>query len=449
MDERSEVRSRTPRWSAALVAGVLLLGSTGVAQGLEDDGEPVLVRAAAMGAGSHFIFSRPGSAPVEPPIDARFGAAGGSLDQLAGNAFGFASSFYPGDTPATPGSLLPLLGFPVGGQIFPSDHPVRKNYDGLAGLIPPWPMATQGSYPGDPGRRVDLLADVTGNIPAPLPVEFLGMTQETTVDELLVVAETNIERLTVSGLSGLNPEFEPLTAQLEQMTKSFAGDRPGVRGSSFTLQGLNSRYRIVNEGARATGTSEVVVREVDVFGGLFEFFRVRSHATHQATAEGVRLVNYGTEVGMARILGLEVTFDDKGAVLADRRVPPDQRDAFQAAIDEFLSRSPFRVRATGATVAGTHVTGSAFTFTFDAQEPALPGISPIGRHTRITWLVGAIDADMEAFLSPSTLGTGGGQADDVLAGGEADVPVSLSGSASVNGPRPAEERPAPTKGATP
>jgi hypothetical protein len=441
MNRRAAIRAG----AHAVLAAALVLGPVATAEGLGDGGGPLTVRAAAMGVGSQFVFSRPGSAPVEPPIDGRFGAAGGSLDQLAGNAFGFASSFYPGDTPATPGSVIPLLGFPIGGQIFPADHPIRKEYDAMAGFIPPWPMATHGSYPGDPGRRVDLLADVTGNIPAPLPTEIQGMTQETTVDELLVVAETNIDRLTVSGMTGLNPEFEPLTAQFEQMTKPFRGDRPGVRGSSFTLRGLNSLYRMVNEGPRARSTSEVTVGEVSVLGGLFEFFRVRAHATHEATAAGVKLLGYGTEVGLARILGLEVTFDDKGAVLTDRRVPPDQRDAFQAALDQFLRLSPFRVKATAATVKGTRVTGSAFTFSFDGQEPTLPGISPIGRRTRITWTVGSIDADMEVFSPPASPPFA---ETDGPSGGPGKTAVSLPGTALLSdGGR--ERASAPSKPPTP
>ena len=427
------------RWRPArlMVAAGLTLGITAGSSGLaagQAEGAAIRARGSAMATGARFVFSRPGSAPVEPPIDARFGAAGGSLDEASDNAYGFASSFYPGDTPATPGSVIPLLGFPIGGQIFPAEHPVRKSYDSLPGLIPPWPMVTQGSYPGDPGRRVDLLQDVTGTIPAPLPTSFAGMTQETTVDKNLVVAATTIDTMTMTGLTGLNPGFAPLAAQLAAVTKPYAGGQPGVGGDSLTARGLNSTYKILSEGARVRSSSEIVVREIDLAGGLLQFFRVRSFATHEGTAQGVRVVSHGTEVGLAKVLGLEVTFDDRGAVLADRRIPPDERDAVEKVINAVLSQSPFSVRATNAKVDGTRVTETALTVVFEGQEPVIPGMSFLGRHTKITLEFGSLDADLSVSAVPPAL-PGPSAEGGVLAGPPAPAMLDFAtGAAAVSIP---------------
>ena len=82
------------------------------------------VRASGFAQGINVIFSRPGSAPVDPIMDLQLGSALGRLDQTTGDVGGFSSAVYPGNFMAGAKNLLPLLGFPVLGQIFPADHPV-------------------------------------------------------------------------------------------------------------------------------------------------------------------------------------------------------------------------------------------------------------------------------------------------------------------------------------
>jgi hypothetical protein len=409
-------RRRVLRVGAAVGATVLLAGS-GLAQGQGiGTGPEVRVRGAAMGIGAHFVFSRPGSAPMEPVFDVSFGTAGGGHDQLSNQNFGFASSFYPGNTPATPGSLLGLVGFPVGGQILPPEHPIYQGYNSVPGVIPPWPLATQGSYPGNPGRRVDLLSDVTGTIPAPLPADIGGMTQETVVDEDVVTAVTNVERLAVSSVGGLNPEFEPLVAQLEAMTKPYTGGGAGVRGHSFTLKGLNARYESVTTGDAARSTAEVTVREVEVLGGLLEFFRVRSLAEYAGGPEGAKLTNHTAEIGLAKVLGLEVTFDDKGMKLADRRIPASQEAAVSRLLEQILTQAGFKVETAKAKIDGNRVEEVALRIVMAEQEPTLPGATFLGRKTTVIFEVGALTSNFETLE-----GFGGGSEDFGFETGDGDA----------------------------
>lgn len=389
------------RLGAALSATVVLasagLASAGLAQGVESGTGSIRVRGAAMGLGAHFVFSRPGTAPMEPVFDVSFGTAGGSHDQLSDQNSGFAASFYPGAVPSTPGSVLGLAGFPIGGQIFPSEHPISQGYQSLPGLIPPWPLATQGSYPGSPGRRVDLLSDVTGTIPAPLPTDFQGMTQETVVDQDVVAARTNIERVGVTSPGGMTPELEPLIAQLDQATKAYTGGGAGVRGNSFTLKGLNARYESVNTGQTARSTTEVTVREVDVFGGLLNFYRVRSLAEYAGDAKGAKLTAHTAEVGLARMLGLEVTFDDSGVKLTDKRIPTSQGAAVTKQLEEILTRAGFKVQTTAARIEGNKVDEVALRFVMSEQEGQVPGTTFFGRRTTVTFEVGALGSNFETL----------------------------------------------------
>lgn len=414
------------RWrlkvGAAVSTGVVL-ASSGLAQGVESGGGTVRVRGAAMGLGAHFVWSRPGTVPLEPMFDVSFGAAGGAQDQLTNQNSGFAASFYPGATPATPGSVLGLVGFPIGGQVLPPEHPISQGYRSIPGLIPPWPLATQGSYPGDPGRRVDMLSDITGTIPAPLPTDFQGMTQETVVDQDVVTATTNIDRLAVTSLGGLNPELEPIVAQLDAVTKPYTGGGAGVRGNSFTLKGLNSRYESVNTGPTARSTAEVTVREVNLFGGLLEFFRVRSLTEYAGDGHGAKLTAQTTEVGMAKMLGLEVTFDDRGVKLADKRIPASQGAAVTGLLNQILDRAGFKVQTTTAEVEGNHVDEVALRIVMAEQEPTLPGFTFLGRKTTITFDVGALGSNFDTL--PGSPAAGEPIGSDSGDSGGADLGVSL------------------------
>jgi hypothetical protein len=401
----------------AALSATVVLACSGLAHGVESGTGSIRVRGAAMGLGAHFVFSRPGSAPMEPVFDVSFGTAGGSHDQLSDQNSGFAASFYPGAVPATPGSVLGLAGFPIGGQIFPSDHPISQGYQSLPGLIPPWPLATQGSYPGDPGRRVDLLSDVTGTIPAPLPTDFQGMTQETVVDQDVVSAKTNIERIAVTSLGGMTPEIEPLIAQLDKATKAYTGGGAGVRGNSFTLKGLNARYESVNTGQTARSTAEVTVREVDIFGGLLNFFRVRSLAEYAGDARGAKLTAHTAEVGLARMLGLEVTFDDRGVRLTDRRIPTSQGAAITGQLEKILTLAGFKVQTTRARVEGNKVDEVALRFVMSEQEGQVPGTTFFGRKTTVTFEIGALGSNFETL--PGSPEPEGGFGAEPIGGGPA------------------------------
>jgi hypothetical protein len=418
-DTGSAVRSPR-RWRlrlGAALSATVVLASSGLAQGIEIGTESIRVRGAAMGLGAHFVFSRPGTAPMEPVFDVSFGTAGGSHDQLSDQNSGFAASFYPGAVPSTPGSVLGLAGFPVGGQIFPSEHPISQGYRSLPGLIPPWPLATQGSYPGDPGRRVDLLSDVTGTVPAPLPTDFQGMTQETVVDQDVVSAKTNIERLGVTSLGGMNPGLEPLIAQLDAATKAYTGGGAGARGNSFTLKGLNARYESVNTGQTARSTAEVTVREVDILGGLLNFFRVRSLAEYAGDAQGAKLTAHTAEVGLARMLGLEVAFDDRGVKLTDKRIPTSQGAAVTGLLEKILDQGGFKVQTTAARVEGTKVDAVALRFVMSEQEGQVPGTTFFGRKTTVTFEVGALGSNFETL--PGSREPGGALGTEPTDGGPA------------------------------
>ena len=418
------------RLGVALSATVALSGS-GLAQGIESGTGGIRVRGAAMGLGAHFVFSRPGTAPMEPVFDVSFGTAGGSHDQLSDQNSGFAASFYPGAVPSTPGSVLGLAGFPIGGQIFPSEHPISQGYQSLPGLIPPWPLATQGSYPGNPGRRVDLLSDVTGTIPAPLPTDFQGMTQETVVDQDVVTANTNIERVGVTSLGGMSRELEPLIAQLDSATKAYTGGGAGVRGNSFTLKGLNARYQSVNTGQAARSITEVTVREVDVFGGLLNFSRVRSLAEYAGDARGSKLVAHTAEVGLARMLGLEVTFDDRGVKLTDKRIPAGQGATVTGLLAKILERAGFQVQTTAARIEGNKVDAVALRFVMSEQEGQVPGTTFFGRKTTVTFEVGALASNFETL--PGLEDAGGGVGSELIDDGPAlgvALPATGAGLAS-------------------
>jgi hypothetical protein len=215
----------------------------------------------------------------------------------------------------------------------------------------------------------------------------------------------------------MTPELEPLIAQLDSATKAYTGGGAGVRGNSFTLKGLNARYESVNTGQTARSTTEVTVREVDIFGGLLNFFRVRSLAEYAGDARGAKLTAHTAEVGLARMLGLEVTFDDGGVKLTDKRIPASQGAAVTGQLEEILTLAGFKVQTTAARVEGNKVDEVALRFVMSEQEGQLPGTTFFGRKTTVTFEVGALASNFETL--PGLEDAGGGVGSELIGDGPA------------------------------
>src|SRR5581483_4596564 len=169
------------------------------------------------------------------------GTASSIIDDGTSETRGFASAAYPGDIVAGVGGLIGLVGFPIGGQVLPPDHPIAQLYKSLPGLLPPWPFAVRGSFPGDPGRRVDVLSDVTrGVIPLPIPVVLQGAVQETNVSQGFVSALSYLGRVQLAnpaGAIGLGPVLD----QAATFLKPFVGDTDVVSGDLVALDGVRSQ----------------------------------------------------------------------------------------------------------------------------------------------------------------------------------------------------------------
>lgn len=417
MTRPRSTRRRRPR--AALSALALLLINSGPSRvaGAQST-SPIDVRAAGSASGIQLVLSRPGSAPIEPPVDLAFGVAAGTLDDVTGDKKALASSFYPGAAVVRPQGLVGLVGFPVLGNFFPPDHPASQGYAAFPGLIPSYPLLVTASSPGEPGNRVDFASEVAGLAPTLLPVEVGGFVQEASADPGLVAATVRLGSLTVGNPAAFIPPADPVLAQLREVVKPFA-DLSSTTGPLLTASGVDSLYRALSSGPSVKTQSGTTLSRLALFGGLLEFGRVRILAVHEGTADGVKEVARTTEVGLAKVLGIQVVFDQAGLTVADRRIPAGAGGSVADMLGQVLARAGVKVETVTSESAPGVAGGKALAVSFQAQEPTIPGVAPIGAFTTVLLKFGDVQSALET--SP--------RAADPFAG----VPADAGSGSSVSG----------------
>lgn len=425
------------RARTALAALALLIVSSGPSQiAGAQTAAPVDTRAAGSATGIQLVFSRPGSAPIEPPVDMAFGVAAGTLDDVTGDKKALASSFYPGAAVVRPQGLVGLVGFPVLGNFFPPDHPVSKGYASFPGLIPTYPLVVTASSPGEPGNRVDFASELSGLAPTLLPIEVGGFAQEASADPALVAATVRLGTLTVGNPAAFVPPADPVLAKLREAVKPFA-DLSSTTGPLLAASGVDSLYRALASGPSVKTESGTTLSRLALFGGLLEFGRVRVLAVHEGTAAGVKEVARTTEVGLAKVLGIEVVFDHAGLTVTDKRIPAGASGPVADLLGQILERAGVKVETVTSESTPGAATGRVLAVSFQAQEPTIPGVAPIGAFSRVILKFGEAQSALETSpraAEPSADVSAGSGAGSGVAGNGAE-PAS-AGASEFSAPSP-------------
>lgn len=389
------------RWPAGLrktVGGLAMLSvAVLVVPGSSGADEPAPFGMAARGTatGLHIIVNRTGTAPLEPMVGVLLGTVSGQLNEQTGVTATVASSLYPGDAAESPKGVFALVGLPVAGNLFPTGHPFRDAYDAVPGFIPNYPLVTSASYPGAQGKRVDMFGEALALAPSVYPMEVRGMVQEAAAADGYANSKASVGALVLGNPLGLAPEVGAVVDQLTEAARPFV-DAP-TSGPALSVHGLESSYEAIKgsgEGRTATTTR---VSGVDILGGLVELGDVHSTAVQAADGNGTRLVEAGSEIGFAKVLGIRGSLSDRGFELADARIPADQAVPVSQLIGQILDRIGLTVSAVGSHEQGSRFTAESFSVSFKAQEPPVPAASVIGRESRIVLRFGVLESELSTF----------------------------------------------------
>lgn len=411
----------------------------------EDTSKPRLdVRLGGLATGVRLFFSRPNTAPFDPLLPVSLAVASSIIDDGTSETRGFASAAYPGDVVAGVGGIVGLLGFPVGGQLLPADHPISQFYKSLPGFLPPWPFAVRGSFPGDPGRRVDVLSDVTrGVIPLPIPVVLQGAVQETNVTQGFVTAQTYLGRLQLANPAGALG-VSPVLDQAAEFLKPFVGDVDVVSGDLIQLDGIRSRVEASDSGTKATSDAETTVSSIRLLGGLLELVGIRSGVSESSEGSGTTVTRHGVTVDTVRLLGTSVRLTDKGVEIQDQRIPTGALATAQELLNRAftsMQQGGLSVSLPSATAVGPTRATQTLEIRLYGQNPTIPFVASPSTAT-ITLAIGEASSRLEAELIPPLPagemvgGEATGALDQVAAGtgpGGAPVPALTGASSSQDG----------------
>jgi len=425
----------------ALLAGVLLLGAgpasaqlapepPGTAPAGESapsaaapsDGPGALVtRAQGHALAAQFILSRPNTVPFDPLLDIAVGLATGALDEQTGQSTATASVLYPGDVLSNPAAFVPLIGFPVGGQLLPPDHPITTAYFALPTVIPPYPLVTRASFPGQPGKRVDALGDVVNQVPLGLPVDALAAVQESSAAEDFASAKTTGARVSLAGIPGVLPVPEVAAAitTLNRFIAPFVGDAPGLSGSLAELAGIESAFEAGDDGSSGAVSASATIAEVQFAGGLVRLGPVRAVAS-QTVAPGRRTVrSHLVDVGSIRVLGIEVRVSDDGVTVVDQRIPAGAAGTVSDQLNAALDAAGVRIAPPSRTAEGDSLAAQALTLSLAFSNPTIPGLLPAGDGMLTLRLADVLAAlDVAAGAPGAGSGSAGG---DLSSGAGFDV----------------------------
>ena len=398
--ERKGPRATVASLGLLLVA-VAVSGPASPQAGAQDSGSSASrlgARLGGFGSGITLSISRPTTVPFDPFVHVQVATALGSVDQSVGQSRAFSAVGYPGEIVASPGGLIGLVGLGVAGQLLPEGHPLLRFYfNELPNLIPPWPLSTEGAFPGDPGRRRDVLADVTALAPGAIPFSAKGLVQETNAGDTSASASVDESEFNV-----FLPLPKEVTAAAESAAKAIAqltgGTEQRLDGPSLQLKGMQARYQGQVLMDRALSTGNVEVSEIGILGGLLKLGRVRSQASQEGTLGAVKDLQSGTEVGFANVLGLRAAVTNNGIEIRDQRVPPGS--PVDKLVQGALDQAGVKVRNQSATSKDGRVTADGLEIVFNAQEPNLPvpvADTLIGRKVEVRLTLGTAASNMETF----------------------------------------------------
>lgn len=425
-----------------------------------DVGTAGTLQADAADAGNvvELTFTRPTTVPFDPLVSVQAGSVTTVMKDALGETSAFASAVYPGDLVAGAGGLIGLLGFPVGQQVLPPDHPISQLYRSFPALIPPYPLASRGSFPGEPGRKIDVLADITQTFPLPVPLQVEGAVQETNVNEGFTTAAARLGtfRLAVPAgpVIGAIPGLSQAVSQAQALLKPFVGGANPVDGFVVEVRGANASSSLLEDEAAGVVQSqtETVVSELNLLGGLVRLGRLRTFIERTADQRGVQDLRHGFEVGAITVLGANARLTEGGLELADARIPTGAAGAVQSALDTFMERAGIEIVPPTTQSSGSARAVRALGISMAFTNPPIPAVLPpgtgriivdVGRITSTLSATTATPAERSAGLSDGGLpgegadtfpGEGGGNAGSSTPG----LSGLPAGGAATAGPLPAD-----------
>lgn len=384
-------------------------------------------------------FTRPTTVPFDPLTSVQAGSATTVMKDALGEISAFASAVYPGDLIAGAGGLIGLLGFPVGQQVLPPNHPISELYRSFPALIPPYPLASRGSFPGEPGRKIDVLADVTQTFPLPVPLQVEGAVQETNVNAGFTTAAARLGtfRLAVPAgpVIGAIPGLSQAVSQAQAILKPFVGSANPVDGFLIEARGANTSSSLLEDEAAGVVQSqtETLVSDLSLLGGLVQFGRVRTFIERVSDQGGVHDRRHGFEIGAISVLGAHARLTEGRLELADTRIPTGAAAAVQSALDAFMERAGIQIVPPSTASSGSARTVRALGISMTFANPAIPAVLPPGTG-RIIVDVGRIASTLSATTTTSAA-SNAGLSDGGLPGGGTDtLPSDGGGNAATSGP---------------
>lgn len=392
---------RWPFWlRKALGVLAVLFVTVAVLPGSSRAEEPVSFGMESRGSatGLHVIVNRTGTAPLEPMVGVLLGTARGELNEHTGVTATAASSMYPGDAIESPKGVFALVGLPVAGNLLPPGHPLRAIYDAVPEFIPNYPLVTNASYPGPQGKRVDMFGEALALAPSVYPMEVRGMVQEAAAADGYASSKATVGSFVLGNPLGLVPETGAAVEQLAKLVRPFADAAP-ASGPLLTVRGLESSYEALKSSGEGQATTTTRVSDVRILGGLVELGDVRSIAVQVGGAKGSKVVDGGSEIGFAKVLGIRGSFGDQGFELADNRIPADKAAAVTELLRQVLERIGLTVTTVSRDQEGSRFTTESFSVSFKAQEPPVPALSMIGRESMIILRFGGLESELSTFSS--------------------------------------------------
>lgn len=436
------------RFSSRRVSGsaaALLVAVTAVAFSVPEHGAdaapagPAIgVRAEGFGTGMRITFSRPGTLPFDPLMDVPIATSLGILNDTTGENRGFASIAYPGAAVAYPAGLVGLVGFPIAGEVLPSEHPISQLYGEIPKFLVPWPLMANANFPGSSGRRVDLVTSALRIAPVPLPVQFTAGAQES-------FAQDGFVSSSVKGLSGgipspfvLVPGLEGALGAVNSALQAIGREPRDLAGNSLAFTGMSSRFLATRSAAVADVVAETRVDKISLAGGLVELADVHSLAAARGDSRGARTNDAVNSIGLLSVLGVKVAIgDDGGLRVADTAIPADMAAPLADQLKELLDdagvviRTPSR--ATSPSGGSTQIASIAFRVADQAGTATVVTLqlsdSAVSLETYEAETVGTIGGDgFDPTFGPSegdgaevVDGSRGGAADASQIGGAAAV----------------------------
>lgn len=402
MMKTCEERTAGTRRAVALPLALLLVGLLGSISVAQEEQNPIQVRATATSEAIRIIFSRPGTAPVEPPLDAIVGWATGEMDDVTVSKRALASAIYPGATAARPGGLFGLVGFPIGGQLLPTDHPISELYGSLPDLLPPYPLLVEASSPNSPNGRVDLTGEATGNLPTVLPFAVAGGFQDAAAAPNLTQAETAMTEVTFDNGLTLLPGASDAFAQLQVLLEPIIGESVGLTGSLLEVESVRSEYRSLRHGGESFADTSATnyLSGVQIAGGLVSVGEIASSTLHSGDDQGSELAELEVDMRGLQILGFDFAVDQDGLRLADERIPRALAGVAEELIADSLTE--MGVEVTALNVDREAGVADALEVRMQFEEPEVPGVASVGRTTSVTMILGHVAAGQSTTPRPAS-----------------------------------------------